>query len=59
MIDLAGPALALLLVSTAADPLEQALWERVETENTIAVMEVYLELFPDGQTRLGSAQALG
>ena len=42
-----------LLVGTPAKAtdtlLEQALWERVETEDTIAVMELYIGLFPEGQ----------
>ena len=28
--------------------LEDALWERVVRENTPAIMELYLQLFPDG-----------
>jgi hypothetical protein len=41
------PAL-FMLATTEGDPLEQAVWERVQVENKVPIFELYLQLFPDG-----------
>ena len=48
MIGLAGPIFGLFLLITESDPLEQALWERVQIEDAIPIYELYLQLFPRG-----------